>query len=30
MNVMDALCYSWMIGVAYLFVNEFFFWKNSC
>lgn len=29
MSVMDALCCSWVMGVVYLTMNEFFAWKNS-
>ena len=30
MDVMDALCCSWIIGTVYLIMGEFFSWKNSC
>lgn len=28
MSVMDAFCYSWILGVIYLIMNDIFYWRN--
>lgn len=29
MEVMDAISWVWLIGMAYIIMNEFFDWRNG-